>query len=72
MHDDDCWVPHMHVVTRINTPPLFSVPGRQYHISTDYIEVIENLIQVCVMLIEQQIYMVNKHQDIFLLDVRTL
>lgn len=72
MHDDDCWVPHMHVVTRINTPSLFSVPGRQYHISTDYIEVIENLIQVCVMLIEQQIYMVNKHQDIFLLDVRTL
>ena len=46
MHDDECWVPHMHVVTTTNTPSLFSVPGRQYHISTDDIKVIENLIQV--------------------------
>ena len=46
MLDDECRVPHTHVVTTINTPPLSSASGRQYHISPYDIEVIENLIQV--------------------------
>ena len=46
LHDDHCWVKHMHVVTTINIPSLSSASGPQYHISPNDIEFIENLIQV--------------------------
>ena len=41
--DDGCWEPHTDVAT--TTPSLSSASGRQYHISPNDIEVIENLIQ---------------------------
>lgn len=66
--DEDCWVPHMHVVTTVNTTlSLSSVFCCQYRISSHDIEVIENLTQdysqlyFCVVLIDQEIYMVSKH-----------
>ena len=45
MHDE-CWVPHMHVVTTMNIPSLSSASGCQYHISSVDTKVNENLIQV--------------------------
>lgn len=46
LHDDDSLVQQTHVVTKINTPSLSSASARQYHVSPNGIEVIENLIQV--------------------------
>ena len=48
LHDGNCWVKHMHVVTTINTQSLSCACGPQYHISLNDIDVIENLIQVLI------------------------